>query len=77
MSLTLKAEGASKFTAVLRKEKAGYSVQCVELPGAISGGKTRKKALENIREAIQGYLEAFPEEEARLGLKNEVIQVSI
>ena len=76
MALTLKAGGASKFTVVLRKEKAGYSVQCAELPGAISEGRTRKKALENIREAIQGYLEAFPEEEAQLGL-NEVIQVSI
>ena len=66
-----------KLTVILRKEEGGYSVQCVELPGAISEGKTRKEALENIREAIQGYLEAFPEEESRLGLKNEVIQVTI
>jgi predicted RNase H-like HicB family nuclease len=66
-----------KLTVILRKEDGGYSVQCVELPGAISEGKTRKEALENIREAIQGYLEAFPEEEPRLGLKNEVVQVTI
>ena len=53
-----------KFTVILRKEEGGgYSVQCVELPGAISEGKTKKEALSNIREAIQGFLEAFPEEE--------------
>jgi predicted RNase H-like HicB family nuclease len=66
-----------KPTVILRKEEGGYSVQCVELPGAISEGKTRKEALANVREAILGYLEAFPEEEPRLGLKNEVVQVTI
>jgi predicted RNase H-like HicB family nuclease len=66
-----------KFTVILRKEEGGYSVRCVELPGAISEGKTRKEALDNIREAIQGYLEAFPEEESRLKVKNEVVQVAI
>lgn len=67
-----------KFTVVLRKEEnGGYSVQCVELPGAISEGETRKEALTNIREAIQGFLEAFPEEEARLRSKGEIVQVTI
>jgi predicted RNase H-like HicB family nuclease len=65
-----------KFTVILRKEEGGYSVRCVELPGAISEGKTRKEALESIREAIQGYLEAFPEEESRLKVRN-VVQLAI
>ena len=52
-----------KFTVVLREEEeGGYSVQCLELPGAISEGDTKEEALKNIREAMQGYLEAFPEE---------------
>jgi predicted RNase H-like HicB family nuclease len=52
-----------KFTVVLREEpEGGYSAQCIELPGAISQGETRKQAIANIREAIEGYLEAFPEE---------------
>jgi predicted RNase H-like HicB family nuclease len=67
-----------KFTVILRKEQdGGYTVQCIELPGAISEGDTKKEALSNIREAIQGYLEAFPEEEERLKLKKEVLQVTI
>ena len=65
-----------KFTVILHKERGGYSVRCVELPGAISEGRTRKEALENIREAIQGYLEAFPEEESRLKVKNEIVQIA-
>ena len=67
---------AKQLTVILREEDRGYSVQCVELPGAISEGKMKKEALENIREAIQGYSEAFPEEQPRLGL-NEVVQVTI
>ncbi len=67
-----------RFSVILREEQeGGYSAQCIELPGAISEGKTKKEALENIREAIQGYLEAFPEEKERLQLRKEVVQVSI
>jgi predicted RNase H-like HicB family nuclease len=76
MKTTVVSQG--KFTVILRKEQeGGYTVQCVELPGAISEGDTEKEALGNIREAIQGYLEAFPEEEERLKLKKEILQVTI
>ena len=38
----------------IKKGKDGYYVaQCKELPAAITQGKTRKEALENIREAIE------------------------
>ena len=67
-----------KFTVVLRKEKeGGYSVQCLELPGAISEGDTKGEALRNIREAVQGYLEAFPEEAERLKLRKEVVEITL
>ncbi len=50
-----------KFTVILREEsEGGYSAQCVELPGVISQGENRKETLSNIKEAIEGYLEAFP-----------------
>ena len=55
---------AAKFTVILREEAEGYSAQVVELPGCISQGRNRKETLSNIREAIEGYLEAFPEEQA-------------
>ena len=66
------------FTVILREEEeGGYSVQCAELPGAISEGDTKEDALKNIKEAIQGYLEAFPEEGERPKLKREVVEVSV
>jgi len=67
-----------KFTVILREEsEGGYSAQCIELPGAISQGETRKKAIANIREAIEGYLEAFPEELNQLKRKRELVKVTV
>jgi len=67
-----------KFTVILREEsEGGYSAQCIELPGAISQGETRKEAIANIREAIEGYLEAFPEELNQLKRKRELVEVTV
>jgi len=52
-----------RFTLVLREQEVrGYSVRCIELPGAISQGETREEALKDIKESIERYLEAFPDE---------------
>ena len=38
----------------------GYWVaECPSLPGCVSQGKTKAKALENIKEAIDGYIAAL------------------
>ena len=66
-----------KFTVVLREEEEGYSAQVVELPGCISQGENRKQALANIREAVEGYLEAFPEELDQLKRKRELVQITV
>jgi predicted RNase H-like HicB family nuclease len=67
-----------RFTVILREEsEGGYSAQCVELPGAISQGKNRKQALANIKEAIEGYLEAFPEELNQLKRKRELVEITV
>ena len=67
-----------KFTVILREEpEDGYSAQCVELPGAISQGENRKQALVNIKEAIEGYLEAFPEELNQLKRKRELVEITV
>jgi predicted RNase H-like HicB family nuclease len=43
-----------KFNVILEKApEGGYTVQCVELPAAISQGQTKKEALKYIKEAIQ------------------------
>jgi predicted RNase H-like HicB family nuclease len=66
-----------KFTIILREEAHGYSAQVVEFPGCISEGKTRAETLANIKEALEGYIEAFPEELDQLKGKRELVQISV
>lgn len=40
----------------------GWSVSCLDLPGCHSQGESREAALENIREAIELWLEVEAEE---------------
>jgi predicted RNase H-like HicB family nuclease len=42
-------------------EDGYFVVECPSLPGCISQGKTRVEAVENIREAIQLYIEVLIE----------------
>jgi predicted RNase H-like HicB family nuclease len=43
--------------------KDGYWVsECPSLPGCISQGKTGEEAIQNIKEAIDGYIEALEED---------------
>jgi predicted RNase H-like HicB family nuclease len=42
----------------------GYWVaECPSLPGCVSQGKTKEEAIENIKEAIHGYVAALEEDE--------------
>ncbi len=67
-----------KFTVILREEpEGGYSTQCVELPGAISEGENRKETLADIKDAIEGYLEAFPEELDQLKRKRKLVEIIV
>lgn len=45
---------------VLYPGEDGYwVVECPSLPGCISQGKTKEEAIENIKEAIEGYISAL------------------
>jgi len=49
-----------KYRVVVEEDEKGVFVVTVPtLPGCISEGKTRKKALENIKDAIKGYIESL------------------
>ena len=45
-----------RFSAIITKEKLAYVAFCPEL-GVVSQGKTEKKALGNLKEAVELYLE--------------------
>lgn len=48
--------------------EGGYTVYVPELPDVISEGDNREEALENIRDAIKGYLEVMKEEKVVVNL---------
>lgn len=39
-----------------------WVAECPSLPGCVSQGHTREEAIQNIREAIQGYIAALEED---------------
>jgi len=43
-------------------EDGYWVVECPSLPGCISQGKTKEEAVQNIREAIEGYVLALQDD---------------
>ena len=73
---TVKIKGDRRFTIMLHEEDVGgYSVQCVELPQAISQGETKEEAIANIREAIGLVLEHLEEKAKAQKGKAEFMEV--
>ena len=58
-----------------RQNEGGYTVHVPSLPGCISQGDTKAKALKNIKEAIELYLEA--DENERAVYNGELATVSV
>lgn len=54
-----------KFTTVINKEGKWYVARCVEL-GVVSQGRTIEKAQENLKEAVELYLEDLPRAKKQL-----------
>lgn len=58
-------------------EEGGYVVICPALPGCVSEGETREEALENIRDAIKGYLDALRHQgDALPKVEVEIVEVA-
>lgn len=57
-------------------DEGGYTVYVPSLPGCISEGETLKEAMDNIREAIQLYLEPVDDDLIR-SEKAEVEEIDV
>jgi predicted RNase H-like HicB family nuclease len=62
------------YTVSLLQTEEGFSVWVPGLPGCASQGQTEAEALENIRDAISGYLEAVEEISAGTEQREVVLQ---
>lgn len=72
----MKSLATRTFTIVLEEGDDGYYVaRCVEIPEAISQGKTKEEAKKNIVEAIEAVLE-WRQKKAK-GKPTETVEVSV
>ncbi len=59
------------FHVVIEEDEAGWFViECPAMPGCVSQGKTRQEAIENIKDAIVGWL-AVEDEKSLVQRKQE------
>jgi len=51
-----------RHVVLYRGEDGCWAAECPSLPGCISQGESREKAIENIREAIGGHIRALEDD---------------
>ena len=73
-------EKIMKYRIFIEQDEDGIFVaECPSLPGCISQGKTRKEAIENVQDAIRGYLESLDKnnEPVPLSIDEEIVEVAL
>ena len=68
-----------QYRILIEQDEDGVFVaECPALPGCISQGKTRAEALENIKDAIKGFLESLKKHNEPIPpqINEEVVEVS-
>ncbi len=69
-----------KFRIIIEQDEDGIFVaECPTLPGCISQGKTRAEALENINDAVKGYLESLKKHNEPIppGIAEEILEIAV
>ena len=69
-----------KYRILIEQDEDGaFVVECPSLPGCISQGRTRKEAIENIQDAIRGYLESLNKHNEPIPppIDEEIVEVAI
>jgi len=69
-----------KYRIFIEQDEDGIFVaQCPSLPGCISQGNTRKEAIENIQDAIRGYLESLDKHNEPIppSIDEEIVEVAL
>src|SRR5262249_40437313 len=58
-----------KFHVTLLERDEGVSVSCPELPGCIRKARMLKKRLQNIEDAVRGYIDLYGEPDTRCEIR--------
>ncbi len=68
-----------KYRVLIEQDEDGVFVaKCTSLPGCISQGRTRKEAVANIKDAIDGYLASLKKHKEPVppAIDEELVEVS-
>ncbi len=58
---------------ILSQDENGmYVAECLDLPGCVSQGSTRKEAMKNIKDAIKGYLASLKKHNEKPPLRKNI-----
>ena len=66
-----------KINTVIEKDSHGYYAYAPELKGCHSQGDTLEEVIENIKEAIELYLESLSDEDKLDCLSHEILTTSL
>ena len=69
-----------KLRILIEQDEDGIFVaECPSLPGCVSQGKTRKEAIENIQDAMKGYLESLKKHNEPIppSVEEEIVEVAV
>jgi predicted RNase H-like HicB family nuclease len=67
----------SKFSVIIEEDEAGYYAYCPVLPSCQTQGDTFQEALDNIREAVELFLETLTEAERSQYLSRNIITAAL
>ncbi|MEJ2355844.1 MAG: type II toxin-antitoxin system HicB family antitoxin [candidate division WOR-3 bacterium] len=66
-----------KVNVIVEKDEHGYYAYCPELEGCQTQGDSFEETLENIKEAIELYLDTLSEDEIKDFLSKEILTTSL
>ncbi len=69
-----------KYRVIIERDEDGmFIVECPSLPGCVSEGKTRNESIENIQDAIKGYLESIEKHHEPIppSIEEEIVEVGL
>ena len=66
-----------KASIIIEKDQYGYYAFCPELKGCHTQGNSMEEVLDNIREAIELYLETLSSQEKEYCLSKEILTTSM
>ncbi|MCD5407175.1 MAG: type II toxin-antitoxin system HicB family antitoxin [Desulfotomaculum sp.] len=69
-----------RYRVLISQDEDGvFVVECPSLPGCVSQGNNRREALDNIQDAISGYLESLKKHKEPVppSIEEEIIEVVV